>query len=54
VLDEDLPISIPIPPIAEVQVALTAAVSDITGLRGLELKQRVRTGTVVSTDRDWE
>ena len=55
VLDEDLPISIPIPPIAEVQVALTAAVSDITGLKGQELKQRVRTGTVVSTDdRDWE
>ncbi len=55
VLDEVLPISIPIPPIAEVQVALTAAVSDITGLKGQELKQRVRTGTVVSTDdRDWE
>ncbi|MFP6773210.1 MAG: AMP nucleosidase [Alphaproteobacteria bacterium] len=55
VLDADLPIAIPIPPIAEVQVALTAAVSDITGLKGQELKQRVRTGTVVSTDdRDWE
>ena len=55
VLDEDLPISIPVPPIAEVQVALTAADSDITGLSSPELKQRVRTGTVVSTDdRDWE
>ncbi len=55
VLDEDLPISIPVPPIAEVQVALTAAVSDVTGLAGPELKQHVRTGTVVSTDdRDWE
>jgi AMP nucleosidase len=55
VLDADLPIAVPIPPIAEVQVALTAAVGDITGLSGQELKQRVRTGTVVSTDdRDWE
>ncbi len=36
-------------------MALTAAVGDITGLKGSELKQRVRTGTVVSTDdRDWE
>ena len=50
VLDEELPISIPVPPIAEVQVALTVADSDITGLSGPEVKQRLRTGTVVSTD----
>lgn len=36
-------------------MALTAADSDITGLSGPEVKQRLRTGTVVSTDdRDWE
>ncbi len=55
VLDNDLPLEVPVPAIAEVQLALTAAVGDITGLAGAEMKQRVRTGTVVSTDdRDWE
>ncbi len=55
VLDNDLPLEVPIPAIAEVQVALSAAVGNATGLRGAEMKQRLRTGTVVSTDdRDWE
>ncbi len=55
VLDNDLPLSVPVPPIAEVQVALTSAVDKVTGLKGSDLKHRVRTGTVVSTDdRDWE
>jgi len=55
VLDNDLPLEIPIPAIAEVQVALTNAVENSTGLSGREMKQRLRTGTVVSTDdRDWE
>ena len=55
VLDQDLPPEVPIPPIAEVQVALTDAVTRITGVAGPELKQRLRTGTVVSTDdRNWE
>ncbi len=55
VLDNDLPLEIPIPAIAEVQVALTNAVGAATGLSGREMKQRIRTGTVVSTDdRDWE
>ena len=55
VLDHDLPLEIPIPPIAEVQVALTAAVAAITGVKGREMKRRLRTGTVVTTDdRDWE
>jgi len=55
VLDNDLPLEIPIPAIAEVQVALSASVSKFTGLSGNELKQHLRTGTVVSTDdRDWE
>ncbi len=55
VLDEDLPDWVPVPPIAEVQIALTRSVSEITGLKGRELKVRLRTGTVFTTDdRDWE
>ena len=55
VLDGDLPLWAPLPPIAEVQLALTEAAQRVTGLRGPEMKTRVRTGTVVSTaDRNWE
>jgi AMP nucleosidase len=46
---------VPLPPIAEVQVALQEATALVTGLRGQELKTRLRTGTVVTTDnRNWE
>jgi AMP nucleosidase len=55
VLDEDLPMPVPVPPIAEVQIALTEAVAKVTGLEGRDLKVRLRTGTVFTTDdRDWE
>jgi AMP nucleosidase len=55
VLDEDLPLWVPIPPLAEVQVAIEKAVADVTQLSGLELKRVMRTGTVASTDnRNWE
>ena len=55
VLDEELPLWVPIPPLAEVQVALEAAVAEVTQLRGYELKRVMRTGTVASTDnRNWE
>jgi AMP nucleosidase len=55
VLDEDLPFWVPIPPLAEVQLALQAAVADVTQLKGYELKRIMRTGTVASTDnRNWE
>ena len=55
VLDEDLPLWVPIPPLAEVQRALETAVADITQLTGFELKRVMRTGTVASTDnRNWE
>jgi len=55
VLDEDMPLWVPIPPLAEVQVALEAAVAEITQLTGYELKRIMRTGTVASTDnRNWE
>ena len=55
VLDQDLPPFVTVPPIAEVQVALQEAVVNITGLRGRDIKTRMRTGTVASTDnRNWE
>lgn len=55
VLDDDLPDYVPVPPIAEVQVALTEAASRVTGLSGREMKLRMRTGTVATTDnRNWE
>ncbi len=55
VLDGVLPPEIPIPPIAEVQVALGRAAEQVTGEAGELLKRRLRTGTVVTTDdRNWE
>jgi AMP nucleosidase len=55
VLDAMLPPEIPIPPIAEVQVALQQAAERVTGESGEDLKRRLRTGTVVTTDdRNWE
>ncbi len=55
VLDDDLPVWVPIPPLAEVQVALEQAVAEVTELEGYELKRIMRTGTVASVDnRNWE
>jgi AMP nucleosidase len=55
VLDEDLPTWVPIPPLAEIQVALEQAVAEVAGLSGWELKRIMRTGTVASIDnRNWE
>ncbi|MEE1876219.1 AMP nucleosidase [Altererythrobacter litoralis] len=55
VLDGVLPPEIPIPPIAEVQQALAGAAEEVSGTQGANLKQRMRTGTVVTTDdRNWE
>ncbi|MEM7690452.1 MAG: AMP nucleosidase [Pseudomonadota bacterium] len=55
VLDAVLPPEIPIPPIAEVQLALAGAAEEVSGVQGANLKQRMRTGTVVTTDdRNWE
>ena len=54
-LDDILPPEIPIPPLAEVQVALNRAAEIVTGESGDALKARLRTGTVVTTDdRNWE
>ena len=55
VLDDDLPVWVPVPPLAEVQVALEEAVAEITQLEGYELKRIMRTGTVATIDnRNWE
>ncbi len=55
VLDAVLPPDIPIPSIAEVQRALYDAAKIVSGAPGEEVKKRLRTGTVVTTDdRNWE
>jgi AMP nucleosidase len=55
VLDQEVPAFVPIPPIAEVQVALQQAVVNVTGLAGQDVKTRMRTGTVATTaNRNWE
>jgi AMP nucleosidase len=55
VLDDDLPGWVPVPALAEVQVALEQAVEGVTQLGGFELKRIMRTGTVASLDnRNWE
>ena len=55
VLDPVLPPEVPIPPIAEVQQAMALAAEEVSGVQGANLKQRMRTGTVVTTDdRNWE
>lgn len=55
ILDGDLPPSIPIPALAEIQQALESAVAQVSGYEGYELKKIMRTGTVATTDdRNWE
>ena len=54
-LDEDLPLWVPVPPLAEIQIALQTAVGDVLEVSPENLKQVMRTGTVASTDnRNWE
>jgi AMP nucleosidase len=55
VLDDELPRWVPIPALAEMQVALEQSVGEVTGLTGFDLKRVMRTGTVASVDnRNWE
>jgi AMP nucleosidase len=55
ILDGAVPPEIPVPALAEIQVALQEAAVQVTGERGEELKRRLRTGTVVTyDDRNWE
>ena len=50
VLDDDLPVWVPIPALAEIQTSLEQAVAEITALQGYDLKQIMRTGTVATID----
>ncbi len=55
VMDDVLPVEVPIPAIAEIQQALFNAAVATTGESPQEIKKRLRTGTVVTTDdRNWE
>ncbi len=55
VLDDDLPVWVPVPALAEIQIALEHAVEDVTQYSGYDLKQIMRTGTVATIDnRNWE
>ena len=55
VLDKDLPLQVPIPAIAEIQTAIQEAVINVTGMIGPDVKKRMRTGTILTTDnRNWE
>ena len=55
VLDDDLPLWVPVPALAEIQIALETAVAKVTELEGYDLKRIMRTGTVASLDnRNWE
>lgn len=55
VLDDAVPIWVPIPALSEVQVALEEAVAEVTGMKGYDLKKVMRTGTVATvSDRNWE
>ncbi len=55
VLDDDLPVWVPIPALAEIQIALERAVAEVSKVEGYELKRIMRTGTVATIDnRNWE
>ena len=55
ILDEDIPTSMPIPALAEIQQALEKAVGEVCGVEGYDVKKIMRTGTVATTDdRNWE
>lgn len=55
VMDRDLDPAIPIPALAEIQQALAAAVEQVSGEAGYDIKRFMRTGTVATIDdRNWE
>jgi AMP nucleosidase len=55
VLDDDLPVWVPIPALAEIQIALERAVAQVSQVEGYDLKRIMRTGTVATIDnRNWE
>ncbi len=55
VLDDDLPVWVPIPALAEIQIALQDAVTSVSDVEGFDIKRIMRTGTVATIDnRNWE
>ena len=55
VLNDDLPVWVPVPALAEVQIALQDAVGEVTRNSGFDVKRVMRTGTVATVDnRNWE
>ncbi len=55
ILDALMPPEVPLPALAEIQVALQDAAALVTGAKGEALKGLLRTGTVVTNDdRNWE
>ncbi|HRJ13029.1 MAG TPA: AMP nucleosidase, partial [Alphaproteobacteria bacterium] len=55
ILDDKLPLNVPIPSLAEMEIALKGAIAEVTGKEPYEIKQIVRTGAVLTTaDRNWE
>lgn len=55
ILDDRVPLEVPIPAIAEIQIALQQVANSVVGGDKEELRRRLRTGTVVSyADRNWE
>ena len=55
ILDSLVPPDVPLPALAEIQVALQDAAAIVTGAKGEALKGILRTGTVVTNDdRNWE
>ena len=55
VLDDDLPVWVPIPALAEIQIALEQAVAEVSDVAGFDVKRIMRTGTVATIDnRNWE
>lgn len=55
ILDEELPLNIPIPPVAEVQQAITQSLITEMDVGDAEIRRCFRSGTVVSTgNRNWE
>lgn len=54
-LDKAVPLSVPIPALAEIQTALQDSIMEVTSRNKNNIKDLMRTGTVITTaDRDWE
>ncbi len=55
ILNGHVPLEKPIPPIAEIQQAITQSLKTMMDLTDATVRQRLRTGTILTTnDRNWE